>query len=97
VGSLKKAVLRLADLENLTHLVGPFEITSLVGTVSIYGSHLHLSISDGDGMMKGGHLAKGCEIYTTAEMVVGEIPGQRYTRELCLQSGYPELVIHPES
>jgi predicted DNA-binding protein with PD1-like motif len=40
------------------------------GTVSVNGSHLHISISDSTGKTIGGHLMEGCKIYTTAEIVI---------------------------
>jgi uncharacterized protein len=52
------------------HDSGHFEIVSLTGTVSVNGSHLHISISDSTGKTIGGHLMEGCTIYTTAEIVI---------------------------
>jgi hypothetical protein len=95
VGSLTQATLRLANRENHTSYGGHFEIVSLTGTVSIHGSHLHISISDRDGRTIGGHLVEGCTIYTTAEIVIAAFPQLVYKRELCELSGYPELVVHP--
>jgi predicted DNA-binding protein with PD1-like motif len=93
VGSLTHATLRLANRETGSEYKGHFEIVSMTGTVSIHGSHLHISISDGDGRTIGGHLLPGCKIYTTAEMVIGILDGVVYKRELCDQSGYEELVV----
>jgi predicted DNA-binding protein with PD1-like motif len=88
VGSLRKASLRLADKSEATNFDGKFEIVSLVGTLSPDGPHLHLSISDGDGKTIGGHLVAGCEIYTTAEIVISDALGLRMTREPDAASGY---------
>lgn len=93
VGSLTKATLRLANRGVHSSYEGFFEIVSLTGTVSIHGSHLHISISDGDGQTLGGHLVEGCLIYTTAEIVIAAFPNIVYTRELCAESGYEELVV----
>ena len=95
VGSLTHATLRLANRSNFNETEGHFEIVSVTGTVSINGSHLHISISDGDGRTTGGHLVPGCLIYTTAEIVIAAFPEQIYRRELCDQSGYEELVVYP--
>lgn len=95
VGSLTHASLRLANRSSYTKYEGHFEIVSLTGTVSTFGSHLHISISDGEGATRGGHLASGCKIYTTAEIVLGVFPEQVYRRELCSQSGYEELAVYP--
>ncbi len=95
VGSLTHATLRLADREVHSEYEGHFEIVSLTGTVSIHGSHLHVSISDGDGRTLGGHLVPGCKIYTTAEIVLAAFEDVVYKRELLENdSGYEELVVH---
>jgi len=47
VGSLTQAVLRFANRDFHSEYNGYFEIVSMTGTVSIYGLHLHISISDG--------------------------------------------------
>jgi predicted DNA-binding protein with PD1-like motif len=93
VGSLQKASLRLANQGNPTSYEDKFEIVSLVGTLSPDGVHLHLSLSDGAGKTIGGHLVEGCTIYTTAEIVIGELKGLRFTREQDAQTGYKELRI----
>ncbi len=95
VGSLTHATLRLANRDAYHEYDGHFEIVSLTGTVSIHGSHLHISISDGDGRTIGGHLVSGCKIYTTAEMVLGAFEDVVYKREFAEDSGYDELVIYP--
>ena len=64
------------------------------GTVSIHGSHLHISISDGDGTTIGGRLVSGCKIYTTAEIVVAAFDDVVYKREFAKDSGYKELVVY---
>src|SRR5690348_6613989 len=63
VGSLTHATLRLANRNKYNEYEGHFEIVSMTGTVSIHGSHIHISISDGDGATIGGHLVSGCKIY----------------------------------
>jgi len=93
VGSLTHATLRLANRDFYHQYDGHFEIVSLTGTVSIHGSHLHISISDENGQTSGGHLVSGCKIYTTAELVLAVFPEIIYRRELCAQSGYEELVV----
>ena len=97
VGSLQKAALRLADKSDSTKYDGKFEIVSLVGTLSPDGPHLHISISDGEGKTLGGHLVAGCEIYTTAEIVIGDAVGLKMTREPDAQSGYQELKVYKKS
>lgn len=92
-GSLRKTSLRLADKSDSTNFDGKFEIVSLVGTLSPDGPHLHISLSDGTGKTIGGHLVAGCEIYTTAEIVIGDALGLKMTREPDAQSGYNELKV----
>lgn len=70
VGSLTLYNLRFANQAATTSGAGHFEIVSLTGTVSINGSHLHMSISDSTGKTIGGHLTEGNLIYTTAEIVI---------------------------
>jgi len=94
VGSLTHATLRLANRDFYSEYDGHFEIVSITGTVSIHGSHLHTSISDGDGKTIGGHLDSGCKIYTTAEIVIAVFDEVIYKRELAEDSGYDELVVY---
>jgi predicted DNA-binding protein with PD1-like motif len=93
VGSLRRAVLRYANQEQATVLDGKFEIVSLTGTLSKYGSHYHISLSDGEGRTVGAHLLEGCLIYTTAEIVLGVLPGVSFLREMDRATGYEELYI----
>ncbi len=94
VGSLTHAVLRLANREVHNEYVGYFEIVSITGTVSIHGSHLHVSISDENGYTIGGHLVSGCKIYTTAEIVIAAFTNEVYKREFAEDSGYDELKVY---
>ena len=95
VGSLTHATLRLANRSAYNDYEGHFEIVSMTGTVSIYGSHIHVAISDGDGVTLGGHLVSGCKIYTTAEIVLLELDDVIYKREMYENdSGYEELAVH---
>lgn len=93
VGSLNFATLRLANESNNTRFEGKFEIVSLVGTLTPDGPHLHLAIADKTGKTLGGHLVVGCEIYTTAEIIIGEAQDLLFTREPDEASGYQELKI----
>ncbi|HUE99212.1 MAG TPA: PPC domain-containing DNA-binding protein [Anaerolineales bacterium] len=95
VGSLTQASLRLANRNHNSEYEGPFEIVSIIGTVSIYGSHLHISVSDGDGKTIGGHFESGCRIYTTAEIVLAVFKDVIYKREFAEDSGYDELTVYP--
>jgi predicted DNA-binding protein with PD1-like motif len=70
VGSLTNYQIRFANQTASNSDSGHFEIVSLVGTLSVNGSHIHLSVSDSTGKTIGGHLMEGCKIYTTAEIVI---------------------------
>lgn len=95
VGSLTHATLRLANRSYYNEYEGHFEIVSMTGTVSVHGSHIHVAISDGDGVTIGGHLVGGCKIYTTAEIVLLELDDVVYKRELFENdSGYEELAVY---
>ncbi|GAB4031505.1 PPC domain-containing DNA-binding protein [Spirosoma jeollabukense] len=93
VGSLTDVTLRLANQEKGSVWKGHFEIVSLVGTLSVNGSHIHLSVSDSTGRTIGGHLLEGCTIYTTAELLIGIMPDIEYVREVDPTFGYRELAI----
>ena len=98
VGSLTHVTLRLANRDIYNEYEGHFEIVSITGTVSTNGSHIHVSISDGDGVTVGGHLVSGCKIYTTAEIVLAVFDDVVYKRELLENdSGYEELVVYKNS
>lgn len=97
VGSLTRAVLRYANQEHPTILEGHFEIISLTGTLSKFGSHYHIAIADEAGRTYGAHLLKGCLIYTTAEIVIGVLPDYCFLRTPDPQTGYPELEIQKSS
>ena len=81
VGSLTQKNIRYANKPGGTKENGHFEIVSLTGTVSINGSHLHISVSDSTGKTIGGHLVDNNIVYTTAEIVIGEGKQLLFTRE----------------
>lgn len=93
VGSLRRAALRLADRPETTIYEAKYEILSLVGTLSLDGPHLHVALSDGDGRTIGGHLQDGSLIYTTAEIIVGELEQFTFTRPIDPETSFDELTI----
>jgi predicted DNA-binding protein with PD1-like motif len=95
VGSLSRATLRLAGAARHATLEGDLEIVALVGTLAQGGSHLHLAVADDHGATVGGHLAEGCVVRTTAEVVVGADDRLRFDREPDPDTGYDELVVRP--
>lgn len=97
VGSLSPTVLRLADQKETTVFDGKREIVSLVGTIGMTGCHLHLSVSDGQGITIGGHLADGSMVYTTAEVVLADLTGLKFDRAEDSRTGFRELIIQPRT
>ena len=70
-----------------------FEIVSLTGTISRHGCHLHMALADHQGNVVGGHVLEGCEVFTTAEIVIGECVNQVFSREHDEDTGFDELVV----
>ena len=70
-----------------------FEIVSLTGTVSRHGCHLHVALADHQGNVVGGHVLEGCEVFTTAEIVIGECVNHVVSREHDEETGFDELVV----
>lgn len=68
------------------------EVVSLVGTLSSSGKHLHMSLSDKNGVVVGGHVVSG-KVFTTMEIVLGTIQGVTFKREMDNATGYRELVV----
>lgn len=99
VGSLARAHLRMpgaaGDPEAFATFVEPLEIVSLAGTLGPDGPHVHISLARADGACIGGHLAPGCIIHTTAELVIGELPEVEFRRSPDPATGYRELSVRP--
>jgi predicted DNA-binding protein with PD1-like motif len=95
IGSLAPAILRFAGATELTTIVGDIEMLTLSGSVAAHGSHLHASVSDARGVVTGGHVAYGCTVRTTAEVLLALLPEWRFSREPDAATGYDELVVRP--
>lgn len=97
VGGLEYAVLRMAgatpDHQIVKELDGSFEIVSGTGTISENGCHLHVSISDKEGKVTGGHLKGRCRVCPTAEIVIGVFDDVVYQRTPDDTTGFNELKI----
>jgi predicted DNA-binding protein with PD1-like motif len=96
IGSLGVARLRLAGAEQPIELRGDLEILTLAGSLSPDGAHLHMALADAQGCVSGGHVASGCIVRTTAEVLLALLPEHCFTREFDEGSGYAELVIRPQ-
>ena len=93
IGSLVEASLRYAGEAAETKIAGPLEILSLSGTLSRSGAHLHMSVSDSEGRVWGGHVAYGNIVRTTVEALVVTLPDWLLSREHDAQTGFPELAV----
>ncbi|WPY00591.1 Putative DNA-binding protein [Candidatus Trichorickettsia mobilis] len=94
VGSLKSVNIRFAGKKDGNKTSGKYEIVSLVGTLDKSGDmHLHISVSDENGQVSGGHLLEENIIRTTGEIIIGSITGVVFIRQFEPLSGYDELVI----
>ncbi|WP_212756841.1 PPC domain-containing DNA-binding protein [Usitatibacter rugosus] len=91
IGSLDPAVLRFAGNPEATVLRGDYEILTLAGTLGTGGVHLHMSVSDSKGQVLGGHVAAGCIVRTTAEIVIGRADGWTFDRPHDPATGFREL------
>jgi predicted DNA-binding protein with PD1-like motif len=91
IGSLHGASIRFAGAEAPTRIDGALEILTLAGSLSPDGSHLHISVSDAEGRVFGGHAAPGCVVRTTAEILIAVLPDWRFAREQDPNTGYAEL------
>jgi uncharacterized protein len=75
VGNLSRAAFQCPGRIGPTVLQGDLEIITLQGTVSPQGVHLHLSLSDGDCQVWGGHLEHGTLVLKGADLLVGFLVG----------------------
>jgi len=93
IGSLSTASIRFAGMNEATQFNGDMEILTLSGSLSADGAHLHITVADAQGRIIGGHVAQGCIVRTTAEILVARLPDYRFSREYDDASGCKELVI----
>jgi predicted DNA-binding protein with PD1-like motif len=99
VGSTATAYLRLSNAKagedgSFLELRQPSEIVSLTGTVSVKGSHLHISLGDEKGDVFGGHLVNAT-VNTTCELVIAELNDLEFSRPKDEATGYGELEVNP--
>lgn len=75
VGNLSRAAFQCPGRPGPSVLEGDLEIITLQGTLAPHGVHLHLSLSDGDCQVWGGHLEPGTLIRSGADLLVGLLQG----------------------
>jgi len=95
IGSLSTANIRFAGMSEATQLQGDLEILTLAGSLSSDGVHLHMTVSDAQGRVIGGHVAPGCIVRTTAEILLALLPEHHFSRAPDAESGWDELVVRP--
>ena len=93
VGCVSSIRLRLANADHTLEIEAPFEIVSVMGTLTPDHQHIHISLADETGKVIGGHLLEGTVIATTAELILHTYPDFTFTREHDESTGYTELVI----
>ena len=93
IGSLSTARIRFAGMSEPTELHGDLEILTLAGSLSPAGVHLHITVSDAQGRVTGGHVAPGCIVRTTAEILLALLPDHHFSRAPDAESGWDELVV----
>jgi len=95
VGSLSKIHLRMAGADTTRTYTGEFELISLNGRIAKNGSHIHvhLSFSDKQGKVSGGHLMEGCVVRTTLELVLLSFDDIIYVAKEDPRTGFKELYL----
>jgi uncharacterized protein len=93
IGSLRTVALRLADAAEPRCWAAPMEILSLAGSLGPDGAHLHATLADAEGRVIGGHVALGCEVRTTAELMLVLLDDHHFGRQPDAATGYAELTI----
>ncbi|OGZ61918.1 MAG: hypothetical protein A3H51_02880 [Candidatus Spechtbacteria bacterium RIFCSPLOWO2_02_FULL_38_8] len=95
VGGLSKAVLRIPVVSDKGQAIKtyekPFEIVSATGTLGNGDMHIHISVSDVEGNVFGGHLKEGCVVRGTVEVVILIFDDVIYKRVFDEETGYDEL------
>ncbi|MFH0262963.1 PPC domain-containing DNA-binding protein [Vibrio barjaei] len=91
VGCLSQISMRLAGAEHTLKRSEPFEIVSLMGTLTPEHQHVHISVADSKGNVLGGHLLEESVVDTTAELIVHCYSELVFERELDPTTGYTEL------
>jgi predicted DNA-binding protein with PD1-like motif len=94
VGSLQTINIRLAGGEQNISNQDKYEILSLSGTFNqLEQGHFHIAVADNKGDCLGGHLLSDNIVATTAELILGILPGKQFLREQDPTTGYLELII----
>lgn len=94
IGALRKATLGFYTGKGRfkpTKISRILEITSCIGNIAHDGDktivHGHLTVTDSHGRAFGGHLLKGCEIYTNGELMILKVEEGKLRRKFDQASG----------
>ena len=93
IGSLAEAHVRFAGVEEPHVVSGDLEVVTLAGTIAANASHLHATLATSSGEVFGGHVAYGCIVRTTAEVLLALLPEWAFSREPDSATSYEELVV----
>lgn len=74
---------------------GKVEIVSLTGTIGEMGEHIHVHLSGSDinGNVIGGHMSEGCIVKTTVELMILVFEDLRFLTRLDPTTGFKELYV----
>ena len=96
VGGAKEASIRMPgatpNKQTIKKIKGDFEVVSIEGTLSKHGCHIHISLSDKNGQVVGGHL-KEMVVRVTAEVSLLSLNDRKFLRELDEETGFKEVSI----
>ncbi|CAH7242983.1 DUF296 domain-containing protein [Vibrio chagasii] len=93
VGCVSQLNIRLANANHTKLIQAPFEIVSVMATLTPNHQHVHISVADENGDVIGGHLLEGTIITTTAELILHRYDTLTFSREYDDSTGYTELSI----
>ncbi len=88
VGDLSTVVIQCPGKSEPSKINGHLEVITLSGIVKPNHSHLHLSFSDGDCKVWGGHLNRGTIVFKALDILVGFIdnPGENNIQQSTAQT-----------
>lgn len=100
-GSLRPALWPEASTEPPTQTDEDLELLTLTGSIAAQGAHLHMSVTAANGPVRGGPVAYGCTVRTSAEVLVALLPGCHFARDFTRQAdariGLDEAVVDEQA
>jgi len=92
-GSVACAAVQPANQNGSTVRTGHYDIVSLTGTLEQGGMHVQAAFADSAGSTFSGRLMDGTTVFTSAELVIGELTQLSFGREPDPKTGYQRLVV----